>query len=350
VRIKHQLSFLVMLGSGLAFAGDVSAASVCKEGAAPETKELVVMADWVPWANQIPIFMAQKTGLYEKAGLTVDLKSPPNPADPIKLVAMKRVHISFTYPPEIMSAQENTIPVVSIAALIHQASEGYIFLTESGVKTLQDLRGKKIVGNNNPTGKAIIQTVLKSAGMTLKDVEYMDTGVAGQQFLLAKKVDAFHGTSWGTMKVVDRKLKEEGRAPAGIFKFADHGVPPFPFLVLAANQSWAKENPQTVCAFLKATVQGLQTAWNDPEPANQWLQAARPGVMTLEDHRDRWEAMRPLWADKTGRIFVQDAAVWKTTQDWALEYGIVRQPVGPATDYFTNDYIAESVAAVRLAR
>ena len=141
-------------------AADADMAGSACTGGAPETSKVVVMADWLPWADQAPFFQAINDGTYERAGLEVEVRSPPNPADPLKLAAVRRVNYSFTYVPEIMIAMETMVPVVSIAALIHNASEGYVH--DPGIQSVADLKGKKIAYINNATGKAILDTVLGS--------------------------------------------------------------------------------------------------------------------------------------------------------------------------------------------
>lgn len=321
-------------------AADADMAGSACTGGAPETSKVVVMADWLPWADQAPFFQAINDGTYERAGLEVEVRSPPNPADPLKLAAVRRVNYSFTYVPEIMIAMETMVPVVSIAALIHNASEGYVHGPD--VQSVADLKGKKIAYINNATGKAILDTVLASGGLTREDVDAIPAGFAGQKLFATGKVDAFHGTSWGSMVVVNRQFEEAGKQAAKIFKFNDHGVPPFPFIIIAGNPDWMKANANTTCAFMAATLTGLQTAMKDPEPINKWLEQARPGHMTLDDHRQRWELMKPLWADAQGRYFVQQEETWRAAQAWALKTGVVNEPVRDPGDYFTNAYLPKN--------
>ena len=341
----QRTKFATCIGSIVAtalWAGTVQAdiaGSACT-GGSPETSKIVVMADWLPWADQAPFFQAINDGTYKKAGLEVEVRSPPNPADPLKLAAVKRVNFSFTYVPELMIAMETMVPVVSIAALIHNASEGYVHSPD--INSVADLKGKKIAYINNATGKAILDTVLSTGGLKREDVNAIAAGYAGQKLFATGKVDAFHGTSWASMVVVNRQFKESGKPAAKIFKFNDHGVPGFPFIIIASNPDWLQAHPNTACAFMAATLKGLKTAMEDPEPINKWLEQARPGHMTLDDHRHRWELMKPLWADKQGRYFVQQADTWREAQAWALKTKVISAPVRDPNDYFTNAYLPKN--------
>ena len=85
---------------------------------AAEVSKITIMGDWLPWSSQGPVMAAQNKGYYKAEGFDVELISPPNPADPIKLVARQKVEFSMTYPPDIIQARETGIPVQSVAAIL----------------------------------------------------------------------------------------------------------------------------------------------------------------------------------------------------------------------------------------
>ena len=71
----------------------------------PETTEITIMGDWLPWALQGPMFDAIRLGHYKDEGLDVELVSPATPADTVKLLATQEVEFAITYVPEIMMAR-----------------------------------------------------------------------------------------------------------------------------------------------------------------------------------------------------------------------------------------------------
>ena len=67
------------------FVATPASAGAC-DGTAEQAK-ITVVADWLPWAVQGPIMAAQQRGYYKDEGLEVDLISPANVADQLKMVS-----------------------------------------------------------------------------------------------------------------------------------------------------------------------------------------------------------------------------------------------------------------------
>ena len=55
--------------------------------AAKGTEKLVLMLDWFPNVDHVPIYAAIESGFFEKRGLFVEIQSPSDSADPLKLAA-----------------------------------------------------------------------------------------------------------------------------------------------------------------------------------------------------------------------------------------------------------------------
>ena len=92
-----------------------------------EVANVSFMADWLPWASIGPMVAAQIGGYYAEEGLELEIMSPANPADPIKLVARERVNFSLTYVPEVLMSRETGIPVISVATTLRTLSSGLFF-------------------------------------------------------------------------------------------------------------------------------------------------------------------------------------------------------------------------------
>ena len=324
------------LGAGSAQADAIGSACT---GGPPESTKVIVMNDWLPVTQQAPLWEAKHKGFYKDEGLEVELIAPSNPADPIKLVAMKRVNFSITYVPEIMIAQELTIPVVSVATLLQKISSGLLFLPENDIKTAADLKGKVLGVGPKRDAQAYLSSVLESGGLTRKDVKVVDPGFAQVPALLAGKIDAAHALTFSEQLTVTGRLKKEGRPPAKILLYSDYGVPPFYYTVLAANRDWLKDNPQTACRFLKATMKGMKSVLANPEPVITFVTKARPGALTMDENWAKWNGHKDLYPGKGGRLLQQDLGTWDSAQAWALKRKLVNAPVGPASEYFTNAYL-----------
>ena len=154
------------------------------------------------------------------------LISPPNPADPIKLVARQKVEFSMTYPPDIIQARETGIPVQSVAAILRSFPWGLI--VEPDIKSPIDLKGKTIGASSTQTGRFFLETMIKSAGLDpKKDVNIIAQGYGGVQLLESGKIQGTTGLGYGELVTVKNAGKKAGKSAPGWLDFSDYGVPPF---------------------------------------------------------------------------------------------------------------------------
>jgi len=337
----HKLHAVAAVAALALWAGPVAAdtvGSACT-GGPPESTKLVVMNDWLPVTQQAPLWEAKHKGFYKDEGLEVELIAPANPADPIKLVAMKRVNFSITYVPEIMISQELTIPVVSVAIMLQPISSGLLFMPRDDIKTAADLKGKILGVGTKRDAQAYLASVLEAGGLTRKDVKVVDPGWAGLALLMAGKIDVTHALTFSEQLTLTTRLKKEGKPAAKILLYKDYGVPPFAYTLLAANRDWLQANPQTTCRFLKATLKGMKSVLAKPDETIDFITKARPGALTMDENRAKWNAHKDMYAGKDGKFLVQHLDTWELAQSWGLKRKLVNAPVGPASEYFTNAYL-----------
>ncbi len=329
------LTTLAAIG-GLAVALPTAAnAQSC--GGPAESKNLTIMADWLPWASQGPMMAAQIAGYYKKEGLSVKIIAPANPADPIKLVARERVTFSLTYVPEVMIAQERGIPVVAVAASMRVLGSGLFYLAESPIKSPKDLKGMTLGVGPKLDAQAFLATLLESGGLTKKDVKVVDPGYAHVPMVLKNKVQAAHGLTFGEGVVADLIQQKAGKKKVQWLLYRDHGVPNFYYQLFVGNKNWVAKNPNSTCRFLRATAKGTDTWINSPDAALAVISKKNKAFKPAQ-HRGIYVATKSHWKAKGGAIFKQDIAVWQSAQDWAMKKGLIKKKAN-AQNYFTNAHL-----------
>ena len=166
----------------------------------------------------------------------------------------------------------------------------------------------------------------------------IDPGYGGVALLMTGKIDADMGLANANPYIINPQLEAEGRPPVKFVLNRENGVPNYYYQLFVANETWAKENPATVCRFLRATTRGHEAFHADPEPVLEEI-AEKNEIFTLELHRVLLGGIKADWHDTKGRLWIQDRNVWKTAQAWALKQGLISDgSVDPAT-YFTNEYL-----------
>src|SRR6476469_5655077 len=127
---------LLALALALAACGEKS------EDGSTAAQPLSLTLDFYPNADHAGIYMAQKLGYFEEAGLDVEIQTPSDPAAPIKLLAAGQTDLAISYEPEVALAHDKGLDVVAIGALVNRPLTSMIWLKKSGIKGVGGLKGK----------------------------------------------------------------------------------------------------------------------------------------------------------------------------------------------------------------
>jgi putative hydroxymethylpyrimidine transport system substrate-binding protein len=213
--------------------------------------KLTVLLDWFVNPNHGPLIVAQAIGAFQRQGLDVEFVEPADPSMPPLLVAAGRGDIAIGYQPQLYQQVAQGLQLARIGVLIDRPMETLETLEPSGIKTIGDLKGKR-VGYNNVGGDvnlADIAQMLSTAGLKLTDVTLVNIGTALTTSLLTGQVDAVG---------VDRnfetfELIEHGAKPRG-FDYEAYGVPDFDYLIMIVQKSRAHD--PAMVRFLRAVQEG----------------------------------------------------------------------------------------------
>ncbi len=302
-----------------------------------DATKITIMGDWLPWASQGPIITARDEGYYAQEGLDVELISPANPEDTLKLVGAGKIEFAYTYVPEVLMSHEAGVPIISVAALHFNLVNGLDIPGDGSITKPADLRGKIVAVSNLPSTRAEVKTLLESAGLTEDDVTLVDPGFGGFTMFLEGKVDANWGLSNVDPVILNPMLEEAGKPDMAFLAYRDHGVPNYYQFVIVSNRNWIEKSPVAACRFLRATAKGLETYLAEPEPAINVMIAATD-LFTPEQQWAIHESVTVDWFNDEGEVYVQRHAVWEAARNWALKYGLIENKVD-ANTYFTNEYL-----------
>ncbi len=164
--------------------------------AAGATQPLRLMLDYFPNADHAGIYAADAGGAYEKAGLDVDITPPPDPSAPLKLLLAGRTDLAISYEPELLLARDKGAELVAVGALVQKPLTSLMAVGKAGVRTPQDLRGKRVGTSGIPYQSAYLKTILETAGVDPGSVRETNVGFNLVPAMLSGKVDATLGAFW----------------------------------------------------------------------------------------------------------------------------------------------------------
>jgi putative hydroxymethylpyrimidine transport system substrate-binding protein len=301
--------------------------------AAPGLKRVTLLLDWLPNADHAPIYAAQASGAFRKAGLDVRIQTPSDATTPLKLMAARRVDLAITYEPELLLARDKGQTIVGVGALVQRPLSSLISL-KGKVKDPKDLAGKRVGVTGLPSDEAALRAILDKAGVDRNRVKTVDVGFNLVPSLLGKKVDAILGAYWNVEAV---QLARQHKDPT-VIPIDQAGVPTYDELVFAAREDYAGEQGEIVRRFMQALALGAQAMRNNPEMAVDALVAANKDL----DRNTQLAMVRktlPAFFPAAGKPFGwMDPTEWTAYGDWMREGNLLTRPTNAARA-LTNEFL-----------
>jgi len=257
--------------------------------------KLTVMLDWFINPDHGPLYVALERGEFEKRGLEVELIPPADPNDPPKLVAAGRADLAISYQPQLHLQVAAGLPLMRIGTLVATPLSSLVVLADSPIKSISDLKGRKVGFSVGGFEDALLGAMLDKHGLTLDDVELINVNFSLSPSLMSGQVDAVIG-AYRNFELNQMDL--EGR-PGRAFYLEEEGVPAYDELIVVAKRENASD--PRISAFIDALEAATQYMINHPDAA--WELFIK-GRKDLDD-----ELNRRAWRDTIPRFALRPAAL-----------------------------------------
>jgi putative hydroxymethylpyrimidine transport system substrate-binding protein len=314
----------VVLGLGLSACGEKS-----EDIGAAEKTPFSLTLDFYPNPDHAGIYMAEKLGYFDDAGLDVSIETPSDPSIPIKQVAAGRTDLAISYEPEVVLANEQGLDVVAVGALVDTPLTSMIWLKSSGVGGIAGLRGKTIATAGIPYQDAYLKTILARANLSPGDVKTVNVGFGLLPAILSGRADAMLG-GFRNVEGVDLRLR--GKDPV-VTPVDMLGVPTYDELVLVAQRERLEDDPEAIRLFLAALARGTAAAVKSPGATVDALGAANPGL-DPKLTRAEVDATLPLLA----RREEMSTSEWADFIAWMRDNGLISSEPAPS-EVLSNAYV-----------
>ena len=260
------------------------------------------------------LFIAQEQGYFEKQGIKLDITIGASPDGALAQLMSGQRDVAMTGAVPLTAAVANGMPVVAVLNAQDQnpiATFGLIVKADSSIKTIADLKGKKVgvPGIASPQGSALLKS-LEQAGLTRDDVEFVNLPFPGVlQAIDAGSVDA--GLPIGLF--YDLAIQQGNRELKEVFNNSTLG---FPAVLFAANKQWADDNAELLQKFNAAMTEAYAYA-------NANHDAVRAVDIANTKMPPEYLKVRQISPFMAGF----DEKAWAAENDYLLKYGFIsRKP------------------------
>jgi putative hydroxymethylpyrimidine transport system substrate-binding protein len=228
---------------------------------AAQAEKLTLLLDWFLNPDHAPLVVALQKGYFSDAGLEVELIEPADPNDPPKLVAAGKAEVAVTYQPQLHIQAAAGLPLVRIATLVATPLNTLLVLDDSPIKSIADLKGRKVGFSVGGFEDALLKAMLERVGLKLDDITLINVNFSLSPALLSGQVDAVIG-AYRNFELNQLEIEGyKGRA----FYLEEEGVPPYDELILVANR--AKLDDPRLAKLVAAVEKAVQFLINHPEDA-----------------------------------------------------------------------------------
>ncbi|MDE2383832.1 MAG: ABC transporter substrate-binding protein [Alphaproteobacteria bacterium] len=289
-------------------------------GVAQANDKVTLMLDWFVNPDHAPIIIAREKGFFAEQGLDVDVVPPADPSDPPKMVAAGKADIGISYEPQLHMLADGGLPIVRVGTLVSSPLNCLLVRDDGSVKTIADLKGKKVGDSLPGFEEALLSTMLKHNGLEMKDVEVVNVNFSIAPSLMSKQVDAVIG-AYRNFELNQMAIQgNKGHC----FNVEDEGVPAYDELVYIANKDTL--NRDVIKRFLAATKKAV--AYINANKDESW----KVFSATAKELQD--ELNKRAWGDTLPHLAADPVALDKDRyakfQAFLKDNGLVKDAALPA--------------------
>ena len=309
------------------------AASIGVHAQVPQ--RVVFATDWLAQAEHGGFYQAVAEGTYAKYGLDVQIRMGGPQVNGLQLLAAGQLDVAMADALQVMSAIEQDVPVVAIAATFQKNPT--VLIAHPGANRLEDLKGKP-VAISAAANTTFWPWLRQKYGFT--DSQKRPYGFSVQPFLADPKL-----SQQGFATSEPFSIEKGGVRPA-VFLLADFGYPPYSEALVVTRTTLAGRR-ETLERFLRASAEGWRSYLANPAPGNALIKQANPqmsdeliayGVRKMSEYG----IVASGDARKFGLLTMTDGR-WQATIDFLRSVGLAKKGV----DY-QRAYTLDLVKAVRV--
>ena len=275
--------------------------------------KMTLILDWFVNPDHGPIIIAQEKGYFKDAGLEVEVIAPADPSAPPKMVAAGKADLAISYQPQLHLQVAEGMPLIRVGTLVATPLNCLAVLKNGPVKTLADLKGRKIGFSVPGVEEAVLTSMLAPQGLTLKDVTLVNVNWSLSPSLMSGQVDAVIG-AFRNFELTQMALAGvEGRC----FYPEESGLPSYDELIYVANP--ATMDRDKIRRFLAATERAAQFIVNHPLESWEIFAATAP---ELQDalNKQAWLDTLPRFSQSPAGL---DAGRYAAFEAFLVKAGLV---------------------------
>jgi len=286
---------------------------------------------YIPNVQYAPFYVADDRGYYRDAGIEVEFDYSFE-TDGVQLVGANTLQFSLASGEQVLLARAQGLPVVYVMAFYQKYPISVISRADLGIRTPQDLRGKKIglpgLFGANYVG---LRALLFSAGVKESEVTLDSIGFTQVEALATGQDDAVVGYAANEPVVLHYKGYQLNEIRvADYVQLASNGI--------LTNETTIAQNPELVRRFVAATLKGIEDTINDPDAAYETCKKYVENLAQVDPIVQKQVLGTSIEMWRAPVLGYSDPAAWENMQKVLLDMKLYPEAVDLGKS-FTNEFL-----------
>jgi NitT/TauT family transport system substrate-binding protein len=297
--------------------------------------------DFVWQGNHSIWTLAEDAGIFATEKLSVSVDRGYGSSDNLAKLGAGSLDIGLVDPNLLAKFnQENPVnQMISVFIVYDAAPSAAVFLRSSGIKTMKDMEGRKVAVTEGSANVPLFKVLCQINGVDANKIEFVSvTPQLRDTMVIQKRVDVAVG--FYTTSLINMVAAGIPREDVGYFQYNQHGLALYS-LSLACKKDYCAANPESVAAFIRATIKGTRAMLADPKGAIASVRR-RDGLLKENVELARNELMNEgclltPWVREHGMSTVDKERFERTTGQVAELLGVTTRP--KMEDIYTSRFL-----------
>jgi len=335
---------ILLFGTALLLLLAACAPSTPQGGTGGPTSQISVQLSWVHNAEFVGFYEALSHGYYTQEGLQVELINGGYDdsgayIDPVAEVLNGNAQFGVTGADVLLTERAKGKPVVAVAAIFQRNPVTLISLKEKGIVRPQDLIGHRVAMDESSTVGICYDALLASQDIDPSQIDEVLRTDYTLDALFEGAVDVTPGFI-NNDGVVARLRSGDN---VNFILMSDYGVELYSNVIFTTEDLIA-ESPELVEAFVRGTIQGIQSAVDEPDEAAQYIVNSYGDYVDESTQLSSVRASVPLLVPAGSKPGAMTTEAWERAHQILLDQGILSEPIDVDAAYtltFLNEIHSE---------
>jgi NitT/TauT family transport system substrate-binding protein len=226
---------------------------------------IVLQTDWFPQAEHGGFYQADARGFYAEEGLEVEIL-PGGPGALIKhKITQGQAHFAINRSDDVLVAVDRGLPLIMVFAVMQRDPQALMMHPSHAVSGFRELDGRTVIATPGLNWITFVERQY-SIRLNIQPHTYSLTRFLKDETLVQQCF----------VTNEPYYVRQHGVDPV-VLMIADSGYEPYH--VVFANREFAREAPDRVAAFARASLRGwVDYLEGDPAPANTAIMARNPNM------------------------------------------------------------------------